>query len=93
MGRVAMPGDPVWTEEDTLLALEYTDWAGQICPGCGHHLSESTHPDNEDAYATRDQVCFACEAKEKHVQALQDPDRNAVTAGRKIGVVRRGDDN
>lgn len=91
MGRAVAPADPAWTEEDTLLALEYTDWSAQVCPGCGHHLAESTHPDNEDAYVTRDQVCFACEAKERHIRKLQDPDSRAVTDGRKIGVVLRDD--
>lgn len=90
MGRVVAPGDPAWTEEDTFLALDYEDWAAQICPGCGHHLSESTHPDHEGAYETHDQVCFACEAKELHAKDIQEKD-NAVTAGRKIGVVRVDD--
>lgn len=90
MGRIVALGDPAWTEEDTFLALEYQDWAGQICPGCGHHLSESTDPANEFRYETRDQACHACAAKEKHAKDLQESE-TAVTEGRKIGVVRVDD--
>jgi hypothetical protein len=85
MGRVPGPGEPRWTEEDTAYALEYEAWAADVCPGCGHHLSEST--DEEHQYDTQDRVCFACEAKETHIKALQENER-AVTAGRKVGVIR-----
>jgi hypothetical protein len=90
MGRVVAPGDPAWTEDDTLLALEWQDWSSQICPGCGHHLTDST--DEANHYETRDRVCFACEAKEQHVKELQENER-AVTAGRKVGVVLIDRDN
>jgi hypothetical protein len=92
MGRAVAAGDAQWTEEDTLLALEYTDWAAQLCPGCGHHLTQSTDPGNEGRYVTHDQVCHACAAKEQHVKDLQDNPR-AVTEGRKVGVVLEADDN
>lgn len=86
MGRVVQSGEPAWTENDTALALEWQDWAAEICPGCGHHLSESTAETHEHAYEARDRVCFACEAKELRVKALSNLE-NAVTAGRKIGAV------
>ena len=86
MGRAIPAGEPAWTEDDTALALEYEDWAAEVCPGCGHHLSESSDASHEHAYEARDRVCFACEAKELRVKALSDTE-NAVTAGRKIGAV------
>ena len=84
MGRAVKPGEPEWTEDDTLLALEYQDWAAEVCPGCGHHLSDST--DEANHYETRDRVCFACEAKEVHVTRLSE-NEHAATAGRKVGVI------
>lgn len=66
------PGEPLFTPEDTQLALEWQAEADLICGGCGHPIDESMDPDNEDAYVAHVNVCAACAAKERKQAATPE---------------------
>ena len=51
-----------WTEDDVAAALAVQAEEDDRCGGCGHPLSESTHPDNQFAFTGQPVRCFACEA-------------------------------
>lgn len=86
-GPTPAPGEPRWSQEDTLLAIEWQRWQNEICHGCGHPLSESLDEGND--YEAKPITCFACEAKERAEKAAADKD-NADLAGRKISAVWAG---
>jgi YD repeat-containing protein len=76
LGRVARATtttEPEWDSEQRravldLLALE----AGQ-CPGGKHQLSETTLPENEDAYVAGPAVrCHYCTASDRAAKAYED---------------------
>lgn len=57
------PGEPLFTTEDTDLALAWQRDLDLTCPGCGQNLEESTHPDAVEDYDATSEVCFGCAAK------------------------------
>ncbi|MER8083849.1 hypothetical protein ABTZ57_01470 [Streptomyces sp. NPDC094048] len=87
MGRVRGPGEPEWTQEDTLLAVEWQRLADETCGGCGHLLSESLDEANE--YEPRRITCFGCQAKEKAEKAAAERE-GADLSGQKLTVVWAG---
>lgn len=84
MGRALVAGEPRWTQDDTLLAIEWQRWQSEICGGCGHPLSESLDEGND--YQARQLACFACEVKERAEKAASAKE-NADTSGKKITAV------
>lgn len=62
LGRVVKSGEPLWLPDDRAWALAFMDHEADRGP-CGQPHSESTRPENEDAY-TVDEIgfCHACEA-------------------------------
>ncbi|MGH3448678.1 MAG: hypothetical protein ACRDP4_13750, partial [Nocardioidaceae bacterium] len=56
------PGEPMWTEEDRSLALEWQSEQDATCSGCGNPLDECMSPDHEGAYSVKRLVCHACKA-------------------------------
>ena len=81
MGRVRGSGEPRWTEEDTLLAIEWQRLQSETCSGCGHLLTECLDEAND--YEATTVTCFACQVKERAEKAAADKD-NADTAGKKL---------
>lgn len=64
-GRVVLPGQPLWTKEDTDLAVALTEIEADRCGGCGQPRSESMDPANEYAYRADPLRCFSCAARER----------------------------
>jgi len=60
-GRVITPGDPLWTQTDTDLAIALVEVEHQQ-HDCGHPRSETMDPDNEFAYEATPVRCHACAA-------------------------------
>lgn len=87
MGRVARPGEPRWTAEDTALAIEWQRLSNETCTGCGQPLDQSLDPYAD--YEVHDLVCHGCEAKETRERSLSET-KNASTAGRKVVVTYAG---
>lgn len=73
------PGE-VWRDQDGLLAAALIQYEADLCPGCGHPLSESTDrendPDNRHGshrYDALDPVrCFACTVVEAKASAYAE---------------------
>jgi hypothetical protein len=69
------PGEPLFTPEDTELALEYLAMLADRCSGCGHPVSETTELDERGVpvheYEGRSTVCLACEAKAEHRRSIE----------------------
>ncbi|MFF1483147.1 hypothetical protein ACIGZH_01610 [Streptomyces sp. NPDC058319] len=86
MGRVRAPGEPEWTQEDTLLAIEWQRLKDETC-SCGHLLSESLDEANE--YEAKRITCFACQAKERAEKAAGERE-GADLSGHKMTVVHVG---
>ncbi len=74
MGRVLAAGEPTWLPSDVDLALSWQAEQAQT-HGCGHPLDESTDPANQDAYRVRVRRCFACEARDLRMAAVDDEDK------------------
>lgn len=70
MGRVVLPGEAEWTEEDTLLATEWKYLEGFVCGGCGQDLRHSL--EDAGAYDTETIRCYGCEAKERATTRVAD---------------------
>lgn len=62
--------DPEFTDDDRNYALAWQHRENERCGECGHPLTETTHPDSEDQYTGHAVVCFACQAKEHVVNAV-----------------------
>ncbi|MFF9123157.1 hypothetical protein ACF09J_07645 [Streptomyces sp. NPDC014889] len=86
MGRAVPPGEPEWTQEDTLLAIEWQRLQDETCQ-CGHLLSESLDEANE--YEPKRITCFACQAKERAERAASERE-GADLSGHKITVTLVG---
>lgn len=69
--------EPEWDDEDRALLYALEDYEADLCPGCGHPMSESLHregvpdPQYQAAYA----VCLGCVAKERAQKAADDADQ------------------
>lgn len=69
MGRPwPQPGEPLFTEEDTELALALQEVEDETCRGCGNPIPESHDVRNRDRYRVHVPKCFACEAKEIEIR-------------------------
>ncbi|MEU9400538.1 hypothetical protein [Streptomyces sp. NPDC048242] len=87
MGRVRVPGEAEWTQEDTLLAIEWQRLQDETCRGCGHLLAESLDEANE--YEPQRITCFACQVKERAEKAASERE-GADLSGHKLTVVHVG---
>ena len=75
----------MWTDADRGYALAWQQLEDAKCPcGCGQPIDESTDPANEDAYQGHAVRCFAGQAREAALEAVDD--RTAL-----LGYVTRDD--
>jgi hypothetical protein len=71
MGRPwPLPGEPLFTDEDTVEILDYLADQRLICDGCGHPKAETFDPANQWNYSATSLVCAACDAKAKEAERL-----------------------
>src|SRR5437773_8731894 len=64
-----------WTSDDREAALGLLAWEADLCPGCGHPLSETTKWENSDRYVPRPYiVCHRCVAIDIAAKAHKDAD-------------------
>jgi hypothetical protein len=87
-GRTVIPGDPLWTQDDTDLAIALTEIEGQR-HSCGHPRSESMDPALEFDWRAEPIRCHACAAVDR--AARQAADESMDSAGIHWIVTRRGD--
>lgn len=88
VGRVVMPGEPMWTQEDTDLAVALTLIDADRCE-CGHPRSESMDPDNEFDWTVEAVRCHSCAARER---AAKGKGKDWDDAGIRWVTKRRGAD-
>lgn len=81
-GRAVAPGEPMWTDEDTDLALEWQAEKNLRCGSCGHPLDESTDADNARAYQAHEVVCYGCMVIDLRRKALSEQESDM--AGRHV---------
>lgn len=80
MGRPwPQPGEPLFTAEDTALAVALQEVEDSTCSGCHQPVNESFDPANAEAYDVRRPICFACRAREAAAEAARES--NADTNG------------
>lgn len=75
-GRVVGPGEPMWTPEDTALALEWQDEKRLQCGSCGHHLDETTDDAHARDWVADELMCHACAVTEWRRKALSEQERD-----------------
>lgn len=63
-GRAVREGQPLWTAQDTALAVALTAIEAATC-ACGHDRRESMSPDNEYGYVAEAVRCHACAARDR----------------------------
>jgi superfamily II helicase len=64
---------PGWTEEDRKAALELAVYESELCPGCGHPMSETMAPENEFQYkADLPFRCHRCTTTELAMERYQE---------------------
>lgn len=68
-GRVVGEGQPLWTQEDTDLALALAELEESQCPGCGHDRAVSTAKANTFAFRAEPVKCHACAARDRAADA------------------------
>ena len=86
-GRAPVPGQPLWTAQDTSLAVALTAIEAATC-SCGHDRRESMAVENEYAYIAEAVRCHACAAKDRTAEAYAKQDGTS-TAGLMFTVKRK----
>jgi hypothetical protein len=62
-----------WDEKERAWALALLDVEADVCPGCGHPLSETTDPDAEGGYEVEEPTrCHACTPLGKAHEVYKD---------------------
>jgi hypothetical protein len=62
-----------WTDEDRKAALELAAYESELCPGCGHPMSETTAPENEFKYRAELPIrCHRCTASGVAMAVYED---------------------
>lgn len=66
-----------WDDEDRGLLYALEDYEADLCPGCGHPLSQSLHREGvpDPVYQAAYAVCLGCVAKERAQKAADDHDQ------------------
>jgi hypothetical protein len=61
--RSSVIQEPEWSDEDREMAMALASYEADLCGGCGHHLGETTRPENEGMYRARLPIrCHRCTA-------------------------------
>jgi len=61
-GRVVYPGDPQWTDDDALAALDWQADQDSRCPECNQPIDEAMKKSNSYAYRAESVRCHGCHA-------------------------------
>ena len=72
LGRIVAPGEPLWAQADTDLALALADLEAEQCPGCHHPRAETMDPANEFSYEAEPVRCHACAARDRASRNVGD---------------------
>lgn len=72
-GRAHRDGQPLWTAQDTALAVALTTVEAATC-ACGHDRRESMNADNEFSYVAEAVRCHACAARDRAAEAYAKAD-------------------
>lgn len=86
-GRIVAPGDPLWTQDDTDIAVALTAIEADRCD-CGHPRSESMDPELEFDWVTEPIRCHACASRDRTARSRPD---NWDDAGIRWVTTRRSD--
>lgn len=73
MGRAVGVGEGAWTEEDTLLAVEWQRRQDMTCAGCGQGLDDSLT--DAGGFETELIQCYGCTVKEERTAELAEAER------------------
>ena len=88
LGRVPIPGEPLWTAEDRAWAIALLEYEADLCSGCGQPRSESTDSKNEFRYSPTVLVCHGC--RKVATESEKWAESKANTRGLMIGVHLKG---
>ncbi len=87
-GRSPVPGRPLWTANDTALAVALTALEAVTCD-CGHDRRESMDAANEYRYVADAVRCHACAARDRAAEAYNKA--GGTTAGLAFRVRKKED--
>ena len=87
LGRVPVPGEPLWTDEDRGWSIALLEYEADLCSGCGQPRSESMGKANEFHYSPTVLRCHACKTVARKADDLAD---SKDTKGLMIGVKLEG---
>ena len=87
-GRVVADGQPLWTAQDTALAVALTAVEAATCQ-CGHDRRESMDPKNEYQYTAEAVRCHACAARDRAAESYAKQD--GLMAGLAFDVKHKSD--
>ena len=65
LGRVVKRGEPEWTTEDRVAALEWAAHQKSLCPGCGGPRVETFDIAMDDHYDVTALQCHKCAARDR----------------------------
>lgn len=72
-GRTPQQGQPLWTANDTALAVALTALEAVTC-SCGHDRRESMAQESEYAYVAEAVRCHACATRDRMAEAYAKQD-------------------
>lgn len=64
-GRVVHPGQPLWSQTDTDLAVALTTLEAGACSGCGHPRAETYNPEFEFDWRAEALRCHSCATRDR----------------------------
>lgn len=68
-GRAVGPGEPLWTQTDTDLAVGLVTLEAAACDGCGQPRAESMDPEREFDWVAEPVRCHACATRDREATA------------------------
>ncbi len=75
LGRDVYPGEPQWSPDDAVAALDWLAHEMGRCSGCGHQLADTAGPGEFDKWnAEKSGACDACRAIDRAARLVAGTD-------------------
>lgn len=68
-GRAVRPGEPLWTQADTDLAVALLELEAGTCDGCGLPREDSMSADLEFGWVAEPVRCHACATRDRKARS------------------------
>lgn len=88
LGRVPLPGEPLWTAADREWAMALLEYEADLCGGCGQPRSESMAAEHQFSYVPTALRCHGCAAVAQESERYAGPESDM--RGLMVGVHLEG---